>query len=408
MTDFKEDTSVGTGSVAPASRPIPSADGLEQRITAIGRDLSGCLDRVLEEIPDGAAGPQALASTLGLDKVLASRVLKAARSRDPLAFVHRVPGPDPLRRLLRAARRAGASPETVRAAESAVARYERLIRQEVGDRSGLDAIISAWLPEARREFELRRKQAAFRALSQLKGAMAQTSLATVALHPAEDGEHIDILWIFGLLGLQRLRPGVNVKFATRRLAGDGSPRRPLTLDRLPLEDVADARLDQFCDAPPAAVGVEQVGEVVHYVLSGEGYGPRAAADLVMAEVNLAEIPRYVPVELGRKGNVFAEIGTPTKTLLFDVLVHESIYPGSEPSLLLYDTALDGVADVNDRSRDIDRLDLLLEQIQPLGRGAAALRLARIPRYVEMVRHAFTAKPLEHCVQITTRNFGDTM
>ena len=125
------------------------------------------------------------------------------------------------------------------------------------------------------------------------------------------------------------------------------------------------------------------------MLSGEGYGPRAAADLVMAEVNLAEIPRYMPVEVGRKGNVFAEIGTPAKTLLFDVLVHESIYPGSEPSLLLYDTALDGVADVNDRSRDIDRLDLLLEQIQPLGRGAAALRLARIPRYVEMVRHAFS-------------------
>ena len=50
-------------------------------------------------------------------------------------------------------------------------------------------------------------------------------------------------------------------------------------------------------------------------------------------------------------------------------------------------ALDGVADVNDRSRDVDRLDLV-ETIHGLGAGTAPLRVAQIPRYVDLLRHVF--------------------
>jgi len=95
----------------------------------------------------------------------------------------------------------------------------------------------------------------------------------------------------------------------------------------------------------------------------------------------------VPPELGRRGYVFSEISTPARGLVFDVLVHTEVYPGAEPELAIYDTALNGVADVNDRSRDVDRLDLL-EMITHLGTGPARLRAAGAPRYADLLRHVF--------------------
>ncbi|MFT7463297.1 MAG: hypothetical protein ACI9EF_001641 [Pseudohongiellaceae bacterium] len=359
---------------------------LEARIASVGRELAERIPAVLQELPQGDGGPVALARSLGLDKVLASRLLKALRSRDPLAVSYHLPGPAPLRKFLRAARRGGAQQATIDSAELAVASFEQLIRSDVGDRSALDAIISSWLPDARGEFELRRKQAAHKAMSQLKGAAVDTLLATVLLHPSKEPGRIDIVWIFGLLGLRRLRPGVAVKFASRRIVDkQGQARQPTSLLGATVEHPRGLRLDDYCDAPPAQLQVEQAGDTVHYVLGGEAFGPRSAVDLVMAEVNLAELPQTVPAGSGRKGYVFAEVATPARRLLFDVLVHRDIYPGSDPSLRIYDTALDGVADVNDPARDIDRLELA-ESVSCLGRGSSALRVAGVPHYVELLNH----------------------
>ena len=46
-----------------------------------------------------------------------------------------------------------------------------------------------------------------------------------------------------------------------------------------------------------------------------------------------------------------------------------------------------VADVNDRRRDADRLDLA-ESISLLGRGSAKFRVGEVPHYVELIRHVF--------------------
>jgi len=378
------------GAHEPAASPPPPAGpvaaGVRARIATVGERLGRTHLAVLAGLPDAEQGPQALARALGVDKVFASRLLKALRpGRDPLAVVYHAPGPEPLRRFLRAARRRGADPGAVAAAEEAVDGFRELIRRDAGDRSGLDAMLSAWLPEARAEFELRRKQTAFRAQSELKGVSADTNLATVFLHPSDDGVHLDVVWLIGLLGLRRLRPGAAVKFATRRMAPEPRPRAPRTLAGDPAEGLEGLRLDAFCFAPPARLEMSRAGDVVHYTLGGEAFGPRAAVDLVLGEVNRAEMPRRVPAGSGRKGYVFAEVGTPCRRLLFDVFVHREVYPGAEPSLVIYDTVLDGVADINDPTRDIDRLDMD-ESLRPLGTDARALRAEEMPRYTDLVAH----------------------
>ena len=79
---------------------IRSKGSLEVRIHAAGEDLLNGFVRVLSQIPGGDSGPQQLAKELGVDKVLASRILKAMRAPDPMSVIHRVPGPEPMRRLL--------------------------------------------------------------------------------------------------------------------------------------------------------------------------------------------------------------------------------------------------------------------------------------------------------------------
>lgn len=369
--------------------PDAATKSLEARVSEIGVSLAAAFRRVLGQVRGAPAGPQALATTLGLDKVLASRLLNATRSADPIAVVQHVPGPEPLRRVLRAAARRGVEAPLITEATAAVARFEELVRNEAGDRSALEAIISGWLPESRPDFELRRKQAAFRAMSQLRGASVGISLSTVLLAPAQDAERIDVVWVIGLLGLQRLRPGVRVKFTTRRLDGGGSPRQPRSLAGAVLNSLLDARLDEFCVNTPAELELVRTGEVVHYMLAGDAFGPNSSTDFVMAEVNRNEIAR-VAADSGRKTYVFAEVDTPSKLLVFDVVVHRDLFAGASPELIVYDTSGEGVANPNDPTRDVDRYDTV-ETIQLISAsGVDALRVAHFPRYVELLRRVFAS------------------
>lgn len=372
-----------------ASREISPAEDapLEVVISRTGEGLLESLSGVLESIPGDPQGPQALATRLGVDKVLTSRLLKALRATDPLSVVNRAPGPEPLRRVLDAAEGLGVDAARIQAARGAVDRFERLIREEIGDRSSLDSILAAWVPEARREFELRRKQAASKAMSQLKGVLADVLFATVFLAPsADDPEMIDVVWINGLQGVRRLVPGAAIKFATRRVgqnASGVSGRTPRTLEGEPIEHVDGLLLPEFCSAPTPKLDVHRAGEVVHYTLAGDRFGPGSGVDVVMGEVNRAELRKGARPG-GRKMYVFAEVSQPARVLHFDAFLHTSLWPGPNPTLHLYDTAMEGVADPNDAARDIDRLDTL-ESLTPMPRGVEGARTSDVRRYTELLR-----------------------
>lgn len=363
--------------------PLLAGPQLEAEIVAIGAALTRTLDALLNAVARTGSGPVALAAALGLDKVLASRVLKALRAADPIAALFFMPGPEPLRALVRAASRRGAARTLTEEATLAVDRFEWLIQRQVGDRSLLDSILSAWIPEARQEFELRRKQAAFKAMSQLKGAQADTIFATCVLAPSRDGALLDVIWVHGLTGLHRVRPGVSVKVASRRMSAEPNARRPMNLDLREIDGSAVPLVPEYCSQPTPPVQVRHVQEALFYTLGGDGFGVASSVDIFFAEVNLAEMKRS-PQNVTSGWYFFAETSVPAKALQFDLLVHEDVFPGQDPTLRLHDTVLEGVADVYDARRDLDRLDML-ESITPLGRGLAQVRSARGAAYGPLMR-----------------------
>jgi len=382
-----QDTAKGDHALSSNRAPSP-ASTLELRCAQAGGDLLQQLTRVINEVPGADAGPQRLATLLGVDKVLASRLLKALRAPDPMSVLHRAPGPDPLRRVLKASAKKGVDPELIALASQAVDRFETLIRSEIGDRSALEAILSAWVPEARREFELRRKQSAFRAMSQLKGVQAEVYAETAVFAPApSDPTRIDVVWIKCLVNLQVLRPNVRVKFTSRRAVESGADRRPLTLSGDAIEDAQGAILAAYSSDPAPQLEAHRAGELMHYLLEPEGFGASHAQTLVTCEVNRAEIGRYVE-DTSRKAWASSDVNIPSRRLQFDVLVHEDLYAGAHPDLVIYDTAINGQADINDPERDIDRLDLI-ETTEHLGRGVDRFASSLVPRSRQLLGEVFS-------------------
>ena len=125
---------------------------------------------------------------------------------------------------------------------------------------------------------------------------------------------------------------------------------------------------------------------MHYLLEGEGFGASHALTLVTCEVNRAEIPRYVE-DTTRQAWASSDVNIPSRRLQFDVLVHEDLYPGAHPELRIYDTAVNGQADVNDPQRDIDQLDLL-EHVEHLGTGLDRFGSSLVPKSRTLLTEIF--------------------
>ena len=66
-------------------------------------------------------------------------------------------------------------------------------------------------------------------------------------------------------------------------------------------------------------------------------------------------------------------------------MHEDLWGGATPGVRLYDTAIGGIADVNDPARDIDRLDVTAV-CESLGRGLGRARSNDVPDYHAMIEH----------------------
>ena len=377
-----------TTEIAPASA-TPGSE-LRQTVEALGATLADRLGMVLDGLPGRATGPQRLGEVLGMTTVTASRLLKALSQDDPIAVVQLIPGPNPLRKIVAAAREVGAPAAACEDALSSVDAFDRLIREEAGDRGVLKAMLSAWLPDERREFEAQRRQTIFKALTELEGVSCDLEVDTLILHPSATSGKLDIVNVKCLLGIDRIRPDAVVKLGTRRVVRSDEeerPRLPLTLNGEPaLDGLNTVRLDDFCKAPPAPFAVLESGDTIQYSLGPTGFGRESKVDLVMAEVNRAELQDDRD-EGGPSPFFFAIPEMPSRRLVFDVCLHRDVYAGFSPELSTFDTAGRGPANPGDLSRATDRRPCP-EALQVLGAGTRRLRLLEFVRYGALLDHAF--------------------
>ncbi|MEM1451343.1 MAG: hypothetical protein AAGI22_19650 [Planctomycetota bacterium] len=376
----------GTAKHASAPRVAEPGSEIRLRVERLGASLADGLGVVLDGLPARPVGPQRLAEQLGLTTVTASRLLKAISQQDPIAVIQLLPGPTPLRRVAEAARQSGAPEAACDAALVQIDAFADLIRETAGDRGALRSMLSTWLPEERREFEAQRRQTMFKALAELEGVSCDLQLETILLHPSTERGMLDVANVKSLMGIDRIRPDAAVKLGTRRvpLASDEErPRVPLTLDGEPaLGGLNCVRLDQFCKAPPAPLEVKRFGDIVQYSLGATGFGRDAKVDLVMAELNRAELVEQASGSL----YFFSIPEMATRRLVFDLIVHEDLCAATRPSLHVHSTAAMGAARPGDPDREPDRR-ASTASLELLGAGTRRLRLLEFGRYGALLDHA---------------------
>ncbi len=361
---------------------------LRSRVEQLGANLAEYLSALVAQVPNRPSGPQALGRALNMTTVTASRLLKALGQPNPIAVLQLLPGPNPLRKMVDAAAAIGTPTEVCEAARVHVIAFDDLIRDEAGDRGSLRAMLSAWLPEDRAEFEGQRRQTIFKALSELEGVACEFELSTILFAPSEVTGKVNLVSLKCLLGIDRIRPDAPVKLGTRRLSTDGDQeddRVPLNLDGAPaLSDLDAVRLDGFCNAPPAPLVARQYGHHVEYALGPTGFGRDSKVDLVIGELTRDE-PMTRKPNTDRPPYFFTVPEMPTRNVVFDLMVHKDLFEGATPSLLYYDTSSQGPAIAADPARELD-LRYCPEPLQELGSGIQRSRLLEFPRYVSLLEH----------------------
>ena len=360
---------------------------ITEQINSVGNHLAQSFRTLLDGLPGRPTAAKEMAQTLSVDKILVHNVLRAVRSVDPLATAHSIPGPEPLMRIIKAAKAKGVPADAVRAAEAAVSSFKRLINHEAGDRGGLDAIISTMLPEARGRFETLAKQSVYRGIRQLKGIAANVHLMTTILFSrSDDAARCELASLRGFLGLRCVRPGAAMKIGMiTRTANMTSPR--LTMDGTPASDPRQFVLTDFCSVPPTEIDVHEKGETIIASLAwGNQVGLRSACDVVTADYFTDALRRWrTPEDRATKSGVHEGVSIPTRTLVFDLLLYDNMYPGQDPRVRIIEMGELGMVSANDDTRELDVLDLDVD-MKPMGFGVERFRVKEIPRYVDMLNH----------------------
>lgn len=381
---------LSTTAAAAAARP---GGDLRPRVEALGLRLANALNLVVAALPGRPSGPRAVGETVGMTIVSASRLLKAIGLADPIAVLQAVPGPNPLSKMLDTVEPlVGAGDPTVDEARAAVEEFDALIKDEAGDRGTLRAMLTAWLPDERREFESQRRQTIYKALAELDGMSSEFELSTMILFPSAQPDRLDLVNVQAILGIDRMRPDARLVLGTRRLESAKhadpawqSERAPTNLDGAPTTDGPNAaRLDDFCSTRPAPIVARRLDDVIEYELGPTGFGRASSVDTVLAEVNRGELP----ADSGESAQNFFFLcpALPTRRAVLDIIVHEDLFPGHDLELVCFDTSHKGPARPDDPTRDTDRRPIS-ERIESLGHGARGARLVEFPSYTALLDHA---------------------
>ena len=364
------------------------------------QQLSSAAERVRDGIRDAVATlvpvtrPADLQRALKLDRTFTSRLLRSLDLDDPLAALQSMPGPKGIRQFLRAVAKTAHDQEPVVRAEEALGELEQLVRREIGEWNALDAVLCGWLPEVRGQFEMTNRQMAFRAMSNIKGVLADTGISTTLIYPCnEDVIGVDAIQISGLCRFRRLRVGCQMLVPTATSFRGPAGTQPLSLDANSIDRrLGLGLLKEFSSSPAPNFSAYAIGETERHAVEDDGIGAASALDLYFAH-------RTHGLELSCKPNgcelavPCTLIETPLKSLVVDVLLHDDVRVRLVPELLVYDACVRGVGDRSDFSGDVDHVKSV-ERTQCLGGPSSGFRMPEVQQYLDMLRLVCESAGLE--------------
>ncbi len=331
--------------------------------------------------------PNDLAADLGLATKLAWKIGRCLDVADPFASAQFVPGPTGMRAFLRAAQRRGVPKPALDVVRQAYEDFRKLVRTHGGTRKSFDMLAAGLAGTDQMRADLEHRRLAFEGNSYIWGVRARTTFRANIVHPSTDPENWDLATVRGAIDFRRMRPKVAWRIPrptsidSRHSIHSNMPRA--ALDRRAADGVP--LLIDFCSQPvPQFRTVIGLGGDVEFEFVESPVGNMGRMTCVTGELLRRIEPRY-RTELYPDLCVIYPVRTPAEVLIFDLLIHESLFgDGEPPTPELYSDLFGGGPGV--RYQPADRLPLH-DPLVYLGNGPDVARTPDIPRYPEMLRYA---------------------
>ena len=306
---------------------------LEVRLRTLSRDLCVALQDAIDTALSASGRPRVgglrpvqLTSTLGLDKSLASRVVRSLTLEDELHALHGIPTPQGLALIAKAAHKAGASVESSERLEHAAEEYRTLLGEFSGGRTDLEATLAGWIPEQRARAERDARRSVFRGMTTMTGTRAGTNYHSLYLVPSSIEGRVDSLLVGVRQDLRRLRAGAPLLIASLRsepgTGGWGARRTPHDGRALDGEGSSNL-LPDLCSHPIPKLKVDSETDQLLISIAEDaldvnesatlGFGWRTEGHYEQDESEDRPY-HYVSVETIR----------PIEALVFDLLVHRDV------------------------------------------------------------------------------------
>ena len=354
--------------------------------------LRGALGNLFDELATPVERAHQLQSALGIDKKLAWRVHNFVTGADVLAAAHHLPSSTGIDIVLDAALANGGSGERADNVRDAFDAYMGVIKAHAGERASMETMLASASPRVLVDAARTHQRNAFNANSFIWGAQAKLRLSSFFLAPsASDPGRVDIMAMRGLNDLRRIRPDLPWVFGyVRCVDDDGQIRLPLNLEPI------DPQPDRNDGIPPVSLLPGFCSQPVPVVRRARGGDNHLIDELIEAPVGNAGVISCFAGEIARgagtryrdehnaQGEMVVRVRTPVQWLLADVFMHRDILPEGEPTTSVY-SDIAGMGAVRREPRDLLPIS---PDVQDLGSGRGAAYTPLLPRYTDMVDHAF--------------------
>jgi hypothetical protein len=353
---------------AHTTTSTPSVEQIAQRLVA-------ALRAVLGSMPNAPLSPTALAHRIGVSRVTLSKLQGALAQHSPLEVLQRIPGPESLREVVTRCAPYEVDPALITEGMQAIDGFDRLIRNYYGTRAALHAAIGSGSTPLRARIDHAARADVFKGLSQILGVECNTWLTSMFFVPSKvEASAVEVTTIHGALGLRRLRNDTTTYFTF------GAPYPEPGTKANPKQSAIS--LHECYTNAPAQLEVEMVGGQLRHKLVESRVDKDAIFDMLAVSHNPMGSRRYATPEGNLRG-VSAFVDTPARMFVCDAIMHKDVYPSSEPTLVVYNTASRGPANPNDRNRDLDRLSVA-ESVVQLGASVDRFDVPEVPNYARMV------------------------
>lgn len=376
---------VKDSSMLGLSAPIEvnATASVDEVLTAF-QSLRAEILQLLGEVGADPSKTRELGRALDLNRGIAWRLSRIARSVDGSDIAHDVPSSSSIEKFTAACASKGGAEGTIARVLRASQNFERKVESCSGGRKTLGMLLANHQQSRTGNDRERARRALFEGACAVWGVQAATRFVSVFLYPSQtDHTRLSAAHVTGYVGFRRLsaRPWPMSYEAVHDERGVAQPIKKEPLDPTGYQEGELQLLRNFCSPSDPGIEVRNQGTYKVFDLASGPVGNEGLTNCVFGSF-LNDIYERRP-ESDNTAGFMVMLQTPVENVLFDLFVHKDVEHTGDTITHLLDRL---TYPHENREEDFDDQCMPLhEQAVDLPRGIHAAATPHIPWYTDLLR-----------------------